>query len=290
MAHDNVILLDGATGTELDRRGANVSLPLWSAQAIIDAPDLIESIHVEYLQAGADAITTNTFRTHGYTLRRRALGDQAEALTRRAVDLAISARDRIRPDASVFGCVAPLEDCYQPELAPTADTCANEHGEMIGWLADAGVDVILLETMNNLTETAAAAQCAAEAMPGAWMASFCPKSDGPPGVLLSGEPYSDLLPNITTGMAVGVNCLSANGILDQVRLMRQLAPESVAVAAYANVGRPEPDGTWTLTEADDPDAYAQYARQWIDAGATIIGGCCGTTPATIAAIAKVLGR
>ncbi len=112
-----ILLLDGATGTELDRRGVDISLPLWSARAIIDAPQAVQDIHSEYLAAGADAITANTFRTHRRSLAKAGLGDQAAELTRHAVQIATRARDQHNPAAMVLGSVAPLEDCYRPDMS-----------------------------------------------------------------------------------------------------------------------------------------------------------------------------
>jgi S-methylmethionine-dependent homocysteine/selenocysteine methylase len=283
-----VIVLDGATGTELDRRGCDVRLPLWSARAISGAPRMLEEIHREYLEAGAGAITANTFRTHRRTLAREGLGDRAEALTRRAVEIARRARDQVRPGALVLGSVAPLEDCYRPDLAPDAAACRREHAELIAHLADAGVDLVLLETMNNLAEARAAARAAAERIPGRWMISFCTRPEGPPGVLLSGEPLGGILDDLGGAFAVGVNCVAAAATAAQVAYLRRALPDPCRVMAYANVGHADDAGNWVITDALDPARYAEHARRWRDAGASIVGGCCGTTPATIRAVAAAL--
>jgi homocysteine S-methyltransferase len=286
MIRHSLMILDGATGTELGRRGADISLPLWSARALIECPELVEEIHRDYLLAGAHAITTNTFRTHRRSLARAGLADRAAELTRLAVEIARGARDRLNSDALVLGSVAPLEDCYQPALAPDAATCRREHGEMIQSLLDAGADLILIETMNNLREAAAAAEQARALAPRKWMISFCATSDGPPGMLLSGESIADLLPSLHDAISVGVNCTAATMTEAQVKLLRLLLPAQVRVSAYANVSKASADGTWVNTEAVDPRIYADYAARWINAGATIVGGCCGTRPDMIREIAK----
>lgn len=276
-----ILLLDGATGTELGRRGADISLPLWSARALIECPDLVEEIHRDYLLAGADAITANSFRTHARSLGKANMADRAEELTRKAVDIARHSRDRNNPDALVLGSVAPLEDCYQPALAPDAATCRREHEEMIRHLLDAGVDLILIETMNNLHEAAAAADAARKLAPGKWMISFCAASGGPPGILLSGEPLTDLVPALHDALAVGVNCTAASMTDQQVKLLRLLLPAHVRVSAYANVSKASADGKWITTDAADPMIYADYAARWISSGAGMVGGCCGTRPEMI---------
>jgi S-methylmethionine-dependent homocysteine/selenocysteine methylase len=281
-----ILLLDGATGTELDRRGVDIGLPLWSARALLEAPEVLSEIHRNYLEAGAGAITTNTFRTHRRSLAKAGLGDRAAELTGLAVTIARRARDDIRPDALVLGSVAPLEECYRPDLAPDDDACRGEHAEMIEHLVEAGADLILIETMNNLPEAGAAADAARRLAPGKWMISLCTRPQGPPGTLLSGEAAAPLLERLHDARAVGVNCVAAPHVEAQVRHLRQTLPDHVRIMAYANVGHADDAGNWVITDAVDPQTYAGYAQRWIKAGATVVGGCCGTTPDTIRAIAE----
>jgi S-methylmethionine-dependent homocysteine/selenocysteine methylase len=283
-----ILLLDGATGTELDRRGVDIGLPLWSARALLEAPGVLCEIHRDYLEAGAGAITTNTFRTHRRSLAKAGLGDRAAELTGLAVTIARQARDDIRPDALVLGSVAPLEECYRPDLAPDDAACRGEHAEMIEQLVEAGVDLILIETMNNLPEAGAAADAARRLAPGKWMISLCTRPHGPPGTLLSGEAAAPLLERLHDARAVGVNCVAAPHVEAQVRHLRETLPDRVRIMAYANVGHTDDAGNWVITDAVDPQTYAGYAQRWIKAGSTVVGGCCGTTPDTIRAIAGLV--
>ncbi|MHC4093859.1 MAG: homocysteine S-methyltransferase family protein, partial [Planctomycetota bacterium] len=259
-------------------------LPLWSARALLDAPETLAGIHRDYLEAGAGLITANTFRTHHRSLAKAGLGDRAPALTRRAVEIARAARDTHRPGALVLGSVAPLEDCYQPGLAPGVAACRAEHAEIIECLLEAGADLILIETMNNLAEARAAAEAARRLAPGQWMISLCTRPQGPPGTLLSGEPALPLLENVHDASAVGVNCVAAPHVEAQVRFLAEALPGGMRIMAYANVGYADEAGNWISTDAVDPARFADYARRWVDAGATIVGGCCGTTPDTIRAL------
>ncbi len=291
-----IVLLDGATGTELGRRGVDISLPLWSARAIEAAPETLQQIHRDYLLAGADAITANTFRTQRRTLEKASRpARDASALTRAAVELARKARDSINPSALVLGSVAPLEDCYRPDLAPRDhDTLAAEHAEHIRNLLDAGADLLLIETMNNLAEALAAIAEAQRAAPGRWLVSFCTRGQGsPPGILLSGEPISAIARDLRDANAIGVNCVAASSVEAQLRHLKSILPQRPArprLMAYANVGEADAAGNWICTDAVDPRAYARYASQWRAAGASIIGGCCGTTPETIRALKTTLDR
>ncbi len=283
-----VTILDGATGTELERRGVNISLPLWSARALITAPDVLAAVHRDYLDAGADAITTNTFRTHHRTLACEPDAPNATELTRTAVRIARAVRDEHKPGALVLGSVAPLEDCYRPNLAPGADDCAREHAELIQVLVAAGVDRVLIETMNNITETRAAIIAARRYAPDRWMVSFCTDTAASPGTLLSGEPVEALLDELRDAWAVGVNCVAAPDVERQVVFLRERLPDAATIIAYANIGYADEQGNWVPTDAVAPDRYAAYAASWIEAGASIVGGCCGTTPATIASVAHRL--
>ncbi|MEM7228166.1 MAG: homocysteine S-methyltransferase family protein [Planctomycetota bacterium] len=287
----DVLLLDGATGTELDRRGYRLGEPIWSAAALVDAADLIEQIHIDYLDAGAQAIVTNTFRTHARNIARDPRGLDAAELTKRAVDIAIRARDRINPDALVLGSVAPLEECYDPNQSPPRADCHAEHAQIIEQLLDAGVDTILIETMVTQHEAVAAAAEAQRAAPGNWMISFVLRSEDPPGRMLHGKPVLDVISEIDGALAVGVNCAAANTTAHHVSLLRQMLPEPIRVMAYANTDALDmATGRWIDGALPDADAFADSAMSWVDAGATIIGGCCGTTPEMIAAIACRLGR
>ena len=130
LSSGETLLLDGATGTELERRGASTALPLWSAPALRDQPELVEAIHADYAAAGVDALTANTFRTQRRALSRGGWGDQAGALTQRAVALAQRAAAAVAPERRVFvlGSAPTLEDCYRPDLVPDDATQAYVTG------------------------------------------------------------------------------------------------------------------------------------------------------------------
>ena len=277
-----ILLLDGATGTELDRRGVNISLPLWSAHAILEAPDTLLQIHLDYLHAGAQVITTNTFRTHRRNLELGGLGDRAQELTQRAVEIAQRAIKVTGLHAYVAGSISPLEDSYTPQCTPPAAVLAAEHRAMADCLAECGVDVLLVETMNSVCEAVTATQSAVATGRPTLASMVC----GRDGRLLSGEPLSAAVEALTELRpdALLINCTSAPEM--SLPLAKLRANTSLPVGAYGNVGFRDQHGNWMQTEAIKPEVYASYASQWRAAGATLIGGCCGTTPAHIAALRK----
>ena len=279
------ILLDAAMGTELERRGVPSQLPLWSARALVEAPEAVLAIHAEETAAGAEALTANTFRTHARSLRKERLEARARELTTLAVRLARQAgRDAKRPPF-VLGSLSPLEDCYRPDLVPSDAELAREHEAQARALAEAGVDGILLETHNTVRELAAAARAArATSLP--VIASMV--TDGT-GRLLSGEPIQDAVRALESASpeALSINCVPARLIAAELRLLRAAAP-GVPLGAYGNLGPPEaPEGTRFRAEIP-PEEYSALALEWVSAGARLVGGCCGTRPAHTAAIRKAL--
>jgi homocysteine S-methyltransferase len=286
LQQDNIFLLDGATGSELDRAGVDVGMPLWSANAILEAPEILKQVHISYLEAGAQSIITNTFRTHERTLAKAGMGNRAEELTAKAVAIARSARDEVNTDALVFGSVSPLEDCYSPELAPLSKVCEEEHSQMIKHLVNSGVDLVLIETMCSAGELCAASIAAMERTD-TWAVSMCPRKDST-GILLDGSPIAEFIPALAHARFIGINCYPATKLAEQVTYLRSIAPTRMSIAAYGNVGYADDDGGWINTDAVNPNAFAEYAMDWVKAGANIVGGCCGTTPKTIAAIRESL--
>jgi S-methylmethionine-dependent homocysteine/selenocysteine methylase len=268
-------------GTELQRRGADTRLPLWSARALVDAVDVVREIHREEAEAGAEVLTADTFRTHGRTLSKGGLGERSAELSARAVRLAREAAGSLGRSVFVAGSIAPLEDCYRPDLVPEDAALGREHREQTESLAAAGADLLLLETHNTIRELLAAARAAkATGLP--FVASMV--TDGH-GRLLSGEKIDDavralapLEPN-----AIGINCVPARKLAGDLGKLAAAAP-GVPLAAYGNLGLPADDRGWAFTEELSPEEYAALATGWLDLGIRLVGGCCGTTPAHTAAV------
>ena len=287
------VLLDGATGTELARRGVDTTLPLWSARALFDDRGLetLMKIHEDYARAGAEILVTNTFRTTARILERAGRSGSWREANRRAVECA-----RAGSQASagrvclVAGGLAPLEDCYRPDLVPTRDECLREHRPQSELLASLGVDLIIIETMNSLREAEAALQAARETgLP--VLLSLCPR---PPHHLLSGEPLETALPRLAGAggealRGVLMNCATPEALEQIFPRFASLAP-ALPHGLYAHLGEPDDVTGWRMPERHEPGAYAVWMEKRIEEGARFVGGCCGTTPDHIAAIAKRLDR
>lgn len=275
------LLLDGATGTELERRGVACELPLWSAQAIEEAPEVLEAIHHDYVLAGAEALTANTFRTHARSLASAGLGDRARTWTERAVAVARSAAAAAGRRVFVLGSTAPLEDCFRPDLVPDGASLEREHGAHARHLAEAGVDAALVETMNTLREARCAVRAARACGLPVLVSFVC---DGN-ARLLSGEGLAAALAAVASdgALLVGVNCLppAAAGAC-----LGTLVACGRPFGVYANLGAPDERGR--PTEDCAPEIFASHAATWLQAGARLVGGCCGSGPEHIRAVRQLL--
>lgn len=279
------LILDGAMGTELHRRGEDVSLPLWSARALIKDPNTVLQIHKDYLAAGADIITTNTFRTTRRTFRRSTMIDRSLELTGLAVRLA---RESLSAFPSrrilIAGSMAPLEDCYGPDLVPPDHELREEHAAHAYQLAAAGVDFLLVETIGTVREAFAACEAAVRTGLETVVSFLCTND----GSLYGGESLEDA---VTTIEALGpfgfsLNCVSPKHLSGLLKALRSLT--DLPLAVYGNVGLPDGERGEEFVCDVTPDEYASLAVHWNRLGASIIGGCCGTTPEFIQKVRSAL--
>lgn len=280
------LVLDGATGTELERRGIGAALPLWSAQALLTAPEAVGAIHRDYVAAGADILVANTFRTNPRTLRAAGCIEQGPELNRRAVELARQAAAAAGRPVLVAASVGPVEDCYHPERLPPPAVLRAEHQQMMAWLAAAGPDLVWIETIGTVAEAGAAARAAAEAGLPLVVSLLTTES----GALLGGEPLAAGVAAVEPSgpLAVGLNCVPPRGLTANLARLRALTGRPLA--AYGHIGNAVPLRGWTYAQRLSPAEYAGHVREWLALGAAIVGGCCGTTPAHIRAVRAEVDR
>jgi len=245
----------------------------------------VTAIHSDYAAAGADILTANTFRTQRRTLARGGLGDRAGELTALAVELARRAAHRFAGErrVHVVGSAPTLEDCYRPDLVPDDAALRREHTEHAEHLAAAGVDAVLVETMNSTREAVAALRAARATGLPALLSFVC--WDG--ARLLSGEPLRDALAAALPERpaAVLVNCLPPSNVSACLPVLRD---SGLPFGIYPNLGAPADEAGSKRSEECEPTAFADLAGEWRAAGARIVGGCCGTTPDHIHALAQRL--
>lgn len=279
-------ILDGATGTELARRGVATRGPLFSAAALLDATgrDELRAVHREYLAAGAEVITAATFRTSARAARRAGLEGRWTELSELAVAQARAARDETSKGALVAGSLAPLEDCYRPDLRPPPEVARLEHAQHATVLREAGCDLLLVETVAAADEGLAALEAALSTGLPAWVSVQV----SPRGALLDGSALEPFLhaAALAGAQAALVNCVPPDGV---ELALGALARCGLPFGAYAHLGEIDPASGWSEAPELSPEEYAGRARSWREAGALILGGCCGTTAQHVAELTRLSG-
>ncbi|PXX70610.1 homocysteine S-methyltransferase [Nocardia tenerifensis] len=291
--NQRVLLLDGGNASELQRAGLSVRPPWWTTGALLTDANrgVLQSVHEAYLAAGAQVITANTFRANLRALRQTKLDDRGLAwMVHAAVGVAGAARKNARRlDARIAGSIAPVEDCYRPDLVPSDEELRAEHGWMVRELSRAGVDLFLIETMNTIREARIALEQVLAAGGRAWVSFVCADD----ATLLSGEPVTGAVHAVQRdgAEAVLVNCTSLRGT--EVALKVLCRGRAGLIGAYPNIE--DRTGLVAREHVDrfvppglTPEEFAELAARWCaDYGLDIIGGCCGTSPAHLAAASRL---
>ena len=286
-------ILDGAMGSELIRWGMELPEHIWSAAANLTNPELVLKIHREYVDAGADYITANTFRTTPRAFGKldslvagfvevnkkdAVLNSRNSLLT--AVELA---KEAARNSVKVLGSIASLEDCYSPELFPGKNTAITEFRQLGGWLSDAGVDILLLETMNSIAEAEAGLIALQSFELPIWV-SFVMKDDEH---LLSGDLLLDAL-TLLQDHSVNTVLLNCNPLQRTEKAMILLTKNWTGKwGIYPNLGIGEPSPNGRITKYESMEKFTALMEKSIDLGASVAGACCGSTPEQISELSKI---
>lgn len=284
-----ITLLDGGMGQELIKR-AGKATALWSIQALLDDPAMVRAVHDEYFAAGADVATTNSYSVLPDRLETHGIGSKLGALATLACELACASRDA-HGAGIVAGSLGPLGFSYQPDLAPPSEQAAEAYANLARIHANF-VDVHILETMASIDQARGGLMGASVTGKPVWLSVSVDDTDGTK--LRSGEPLTDLLALLAefNPAAVLVNCSLPEAVSVGVPI---LAKAGIPLGAYANgftgiaadfdhIGATV-DSLKARTDLS-PARYADFAASWVDAGATLIGGCCEVGPAHIAELHK----
>lgn len=292
------VLLDGGMGRELQFRGVALSETIWSAQGLVAAPDVVRQIHADYIAAGADIITTNTYGIIRDDLARIGMADRFTELNELACRLARDAADAARRPVWVAGSLPPLRGSFRPDLVGPHEEIVLCYREQARLLAP-HVDLLLCETMSSGAEARAAAEVACDTGRPVWVSWTLHEDES--GRLRSGESIAQAASLLADLPVSGflVNCCSPASVTRAVPLLTAATATQRRIGGYANTFHPIPadwrldgdkttDGLISLRDDLDPDAYAAHAIRWLAAGATVIGGCCGTRPAHIRRLRSLL--
>jgi homocysteine S-methyltransferase len=299
------VLLDGAMGTELARRGFALTPPLFSARALLEAPELVEQIHADYIRAGAQVITTNSFGLHMHTLAKAGLAAHAHELIERSVITVERARQLAASEDAkreqgwakirIAGSLPPSRPGDE-----SRELAIAEQRMLAARLVEAGVDLLLLETHTTIADTTISLEAVAEFDVPIWLSVVAgvPGSPRPDGSrLLGGESFDALVEHVNQAKidALLINCTQIDAVpaalraLESARARAGGPVESLPLGLYPHIGRRSWDGTWH-DRFLEPDVYAAQIQAWIrDRSAfELVGACCGSTPEYIAALQNLL--
>ena len=290
---DEVIVLDGATGTELQRRGASMDPAAWCGPATLHNDEMLTEIHADYIRAGSDVITANTFASSRLMLTPAGYGDRVAEINRRAVEAALRAReltgttDRVAVAGSLSHMVpvAPGTAKVEASSVPSANQVSDAFHELAHVLRNSGVDHIMLEMMYNPERSALALEAALSTGLPVWFGMSARRADD--GRVITFDALDDYAISAVAGLipstavdAAGFMHTGAEIIGEALDVARAFF--SGPLMAYPDSGYFEmPD--WRFVDTIEPDRLQQFFAEWIAQGVRLIGGCCGLTVAHVEA-------
>ena len=281
IADGRVHVMDGAMGTELYACGVFVNVSYDGLN--LETPDIVENVHRNYVNAGAEVIETNTFGANPVKLSSYGLADRTEEINRAAVHLA---RRSAQSRALVVGAIGPLGIRIEP-LGPTSREEAQEfYHRQVDGLVEGGVDGFVLETFSDLNEMEQAFKAVRSRSP---LPVICQVTVGDDACTSYGTSPEDVATEVAAWGAdvIGLNCSVGPAVmLDAVERMAEVT--DLPLSAQPNAGLPRAVGDRKIYLAS-PEYMAQYARRMIEAGARFVGGCCGTSPEHIRSIRALVG-
>lgn len=291
-----IILLDGPTGTELQRRGVAMDKAAWCGPATLEHTELLTEIHADYIAAGAEVITANTYASSRLMLSGARLGDRVDELVRRAVDAAYRARERAQPGAEVvvagsLSHMVPIAEntpVVDAQRVPSDAAIADALGELALSLARAGCELILLEMMYHPGRARLALEAALATKLPVWFGLSARHSAD--GRVISYEqtdevPLDDIIGLIPQRGVDAAGVMHTHADLIGPALA-QLRPRfDGPLLAYPDSGAFEMPN-WRFVDVIAPERFEAYCRDWLAAGVQVVGGCCGLTPEHIRAAAR----
>ena len=313
LAAGDIIVLDGAIGSEIDRLGGKMDAAAWCGVANWTHPDTVRRVHESYLEAGADVITANTFATCRHVLEAAGYGAETVAINRRAVELARQALENVAPDrpvaiaGSMSNNVAWLPGTVGPDPAyePTPEQEAANYREMADTLAEAGCDLLVMEMMTDLEHAGRVTEAALATGLPVW--TGISTSQGPDGRMLGwniaqeeadGRLAEDFEQGATLPLETIIDALSALRPQAMGIMHSSLPSTTPGLAALFErwsgpvMAYPEATGFDAETRRHmgtvPVDVFAEHCRGWVEKGVQIIGGCCGTTVHHIRAMVESL--
>jgi homocysteine S-methyltransferase len=284
-----LIIMDGGTGTELEKRGVPMEEKGWSASSTITQPEILRQIHEEYIRAGADIIITNTFSTSRHVLDSCNLADKFELINATAARIAVEARDNAA-DRPIY-IAGSISTTTFGEEQPTPAVALTNFNDQANILADNGVDFFILEMMRDIEYTNIAHQAAKQTGLPVWT-GYSTNVDAEGKVQLTYTQgtisFADALQTLSAKETPLVSVMHT--LTEDIQPSLSVLKEkwSGPIGVYAHSGEfimPN----WQFIDIISPEAYASEAQKWVAQGVQVIGGCCGIGPKHIQVLREILG-
>lgn len=266
------ILIDGATGTEVERRGVPIVENAWFSSGAIQDPDLLRQIHADYIAAGANIVISNTFATARHVLAKAGWGEQFETLNRRSVELAVEARTQSGTDhVLVAGGIAHWS---WSDVRPTLAQLRRDTVEQARLMADAGADLIMLEMMVDIDRMCVLIEASQQTGLPVWVGLSLTFSETGEPQLWRGETLREAIAALQPYdiPLVSIMHTEVQYVDESLALLQEIWDGPIGV--YAHSGTYEGEGS-RFDGIISPSDYAAAAQRWLDSGISMIGGCCG---------------
>jgi S-methylmethionine-dependent homocysteine/selenocysteine methylase len=275
-------------GSELIHRGETLPNHIWSADSNFNNPELVYQIHKDYIDAGSNYITTNTFRTTPRAYKKTGLSQSDSiVMAHRSLRIAVRLANKAANNKlKILGSIAPLEDCYEPKLFPGEKIAKNEFRQIGAWLVDEGIHIFLIETMNSISETRACLDAVFKFNIPIWV-SFVLKNSME---ILSGEKLVDAIRMIENYDVdcVLLNCNPIHRTIDAMNIVAKNWKRDWGIYPNLGFGEPSPDGIINQIYSDEE--YISVIDKSIKLGANMLGGCCGSSINHIKLIADYIKK
>ena len=269
------LLIDGATGTEVERRGVAKIAKAWNAGGSLSHPDTVRGIHEDYIRAGANVVISNTFATHRSALEDAGIDQQFEAYNRRSVELAREARDNL--NASHVLVAGGMSHCSFTGNEPPLSALQANAAEQAAIMEEAGAELLMLEMMTKIDPMVAVLDGALASSLPVWVGFSCTLDENSDIVLLHGEPFTEAIAALGERDVPMLNVMHTDvSIVDQcLDVVRANWQGEVGVYAHSGAFV---KGVWVFDDVIAPEEYTRYVNQWLARDVRVIGGCCGIGP------------
>jgi len=291
LENNDIIILDGAIGAELEKKGAKMHKDLWCGTCSVESPDLVKKVHEEYILAGADIITTNTYATTPIAMKQYGFDDQISEFNKKSVQLAKEAVKNTNKDVAIAGSVSTFGSLYKYGL----EAMKPGFKEQLNILSNEGVDLIILEAMSSqadIVETII--ECSSQTKLPVWLSISCVINDNTNKVMLGYNDTVDTDTNVYEDFETSMDNFSkihqgpiliAHSDIEVTGQAIKIAKKKFngVLGAYPNRGHYEKPH-WKFVDNITPSEYLEKAKSWVGNGTQIIGGCCGVGVEEIKAI------